>query len=444
MLVYFKELLGGRALRSISLLLGGGALAQIISIVSLPILSRIYLPSEFGIFAVFLSVVTLVSVVACLRFDVAISLPKSDKESRALFVLSCFFTAVVSFLTLGVVLGAGSVIEEYALYPVAWWMPLAILCTSLFSACQFYANKQRQFKDIAKARLLQASVCVLAQFFCGLYLGGSGSGLVIGYLFGCLFGAVFLFYLSVLPGFRFSFGFYYLVAIFKKYQKFPRYSVWESLANSAGVNLSLVFIAFMSGGADAGFFMMAMKLLGAPMSLLGGAVGQVYLSEASIAERVGELKKCTKKFIINLFKFGVGSLVFFSIVALKLVPYVLGSEWVRVGEVIIWMIPWFALQLIASPVSMIVYIKERQELMLALTVFGLIIRLGSVFFTSAFMPGYVLEIYAVASAIFYLACMILVLSVAQIGRRELFDLLVDNFHVPLLLSGLGCFLFLIF
>lgn len=62
-------------------LVGGTAIAQDLSVLSSPLLTRLYGPEAFGIIAIFTAITGIISVMACLRYEQAIMLPKRDEEA---------------------------------------------------------------------------------------------------------------------------------------------------------------------------------------------------------------------------------------------------------------------------------------------------------------------------------------------------------------------------
>ena len=77
--------------KNVLTLISGTTIAQGITIAISPILSRIYSPSDFGIFAAFSSVIAMISLIIGGRYEVAILLPKKDEDAANLFALSVFF-----------------------------------------------------------------------------------------------------------------------------------------------------------------------------------------------------------------------------------------------------------------------------------------------------------------------------------------------------------------
>jgi len=78
----------GSAMRHVSILAGGTTIAQGLNVAIMPVLSRIYSPSDFGVMAVFVSVTAILTELSGFRYHLAIPLPKQERYAKALIVLS--------------------------------------------------------------------------------------------------------------------------------------------------------------------------------------------------------------------------------------------------------------------------------------------------------------------------------------------------------------------
>lgn len=73
--------------KSIAVIFGGTAVAQLITILVLPVLARIYTPEDFSLLAVYAAVLGILLTVTCLRFKIAIPLPEKSSVAVNLLVL---------------------------------------------------------------------------------------------------------------------------------------------------------------------------------------------------------------------------------------------------------------------------------------------------------------------------------------------------------------------
>ena len=81
-------------------LVTGTTFAQIIAVLASPLLTRLYGPEAFGFLALSTSIITsIIRVVACMRYELAIMLPKTDEEAANLLGLSLLCVTVITGLT---------------------------------------------------------------------------------------------------------------------------------------------------------------------------------------------------------------------------------------------------------------------------------------------------------------------------------------------------------
>lgn len=417
-----KTLFQGSFVKNVSMLVGGTAFAQLITIILLPVLTRLYSPEDFGVLAVYLSFVALISVVSCLRLEIAIPIPKEDKDAVALFVLSLGSVVMITLLTaVGTILFSKPIDQatQGKLEGYVWLIPLSVFFSGIYAALQYWATRKKAFSLVAKTRLSQAIGGSSTQIGFG-YAGLAPLGLLIGQLVSMGAGIIGLsryFAKNNSPLLR-NITVSQLKSVFKQYDRFPKYSTWEAFANSGAIQIPVILIAYYAVSAEAGFLMLAMRLLSAPMSLIGGAVGQVYLAEASEKNYEGQLEQFTHNTVRALAKIGTPPILFAGMAAPFLIPIIFGEEWQRAGILIAWMSPWFLMQFITSPVSMALHITNNQKIAMLLQFFGLLLRVGCVVIAGLYYKDYIVEVYALTGLVFYSIYLYVVLHILQTHTKR--------------------------
>ncbi|WP_157608956.1 lipopolysaccharide biosynthesis protein [Variovorax sp. Root411] len=438
----FQSLNRAGFVRSVGVLVGGTAFAQAITILVLPLLTRLYTPLDFSLLAVFASILSIISVAACLRLEIAIPLPESDEDAANLLAVALCFCSAAATVTALVVWWVptqiAALIGQPALSPYVWLLPLGVWLASGYAAVQYWSTRKKRFGAIAKTRMTQAiggagtqvglGLAQLTPF--GLLLGqiiSSGAGLVG---LGC----------NALREDRFSIrkiSWAGMCQMLRRYDRFPKYSTFEAFANSASAQLPVIIIAASSVGPEAGYLMLAMRAMAVPMGLIGSAVSQVYLSRAPEELRAGRLANFTTQIIGGLGRSGIGPLVFAGIVSPVAFPLIFGSEWLRAGELVAWMTPWFVLQFLASPVSMTLHVTGNQRTALNLQLLGLALRVGAVGIAGWWVPAHVVEIYAISGFLFYALYLNVVALLSGIKGRDLYTALRESFWIILVWGAAG-------
>ena len=396
----------GGFLKAVSMLVGGTAFAQGIAILALPILTRLYTPSEFSLFAIYVSLLLTLSVASCLRFEIAIPIPEDDNEAIHLVVLAIVSNLLISLL-IGLIIWIFYseiilLLKQPDFNSLIWLVPVGVFFSGLYSTFQYWATRKKQFPIIAKSRMVQSISGVSVQFVMGA-IGFAALGLIVGQIFKVSAGIWQLlinFWHDANRVIRTT-TFHQLKKVFKKNNHFPKYSALEALANSAAIQLPIIIIAAFSLDAEAGFLMLAMQIMGIPLGLVGGAISQVYLAHAPEKYSVGELRGYTHHCVVQLLKIGVIPLIIICLSAIYVIPLIFGEAWRRTGEMIFWMFPWYVMQLISSPISMSLHIVRQQKIALLLQIFGLLLRVGGIIMVGVFLGDYLFEFYLLSSFLFY-------------------------------------------
>lgn len=424
MLSKFMGILKNRSdfFKSVSVLVTGTAFAQILMLLALPLLTRLYTPEEFNILAVYVSLLGVIAISACIGLDMAISMPESDEDAINIFSLAIFFACITSLLVVVALLlledqffidkGLGD------LLPYLWMLPVGVLLSASYSAVQFYAVRKKAFTEISKTRMLQSLATISTQVSFGS-LGVTPFGLLLGQMLNGGGGVLYLWKKTITKTNLLMVSRQSMKKMLIEYRRFPQFTALEMLANSAGIQIPILMIATLAAGPEAGFLILAMRVMQAPMGLIGGAIGQVYLSNAPNEHRQHNLGPFTKGIIDGLLKTGVGPIIFAGIVAPPIFSIIFGAQWERAGTLVAWMTPWFVFQFLASPISMSMHVKNLQQLMLLITLFGLVLRVGVLMYVSELSIGYLCEYYAISGAVFYIICFLIFSTCAGLTLAQL-------------------------
>jgi lipopolysaccharide exporter len=377
----WSKLPGGAFTRSVMTLASGTAIAQLLIVFATPVLTRLYTPADYGALAVYSSTLTVLVVLASLRYEAAIPLPEEDEVAGSLlaltFVLLGIMAALVSLL---VWLGGDvflTVVNVPALRPYRWLIPLGFIGAGAYQVLSYWAIRRREFGRVARTKLSQGAGQVVTQIALGV-AGAGAPGLLIGDVIGRAAGAGGLALLALRghPFARVTRA--SLVAVAARYRRFPLLTTWSGLLNVGSLQLPSILFSAGFGAAAAGLYALSFKMLVLPTMLVGQAVGQVFLSRAATLAREPErLRQLTERTALALF---AGGLPVFCAVALagpQLFGSVMGSRWEQAGRYAQVMAPWFAVWLVSSPLSGLLTVREWQGSALTFTAFEFALRLGA-------------------------------------------------------------------
>jgi len=402
----------GGFLKAVSVLVGGTAFAQLIGLICLPILTRLYSPDDYAVLGIYIAIVSILSVIACLRLEIAIPIPEKDEEAKSLLILSLltnFFIVLILYLILfflNPILQNFYIIKKLSIW--IWFVPLGVFLSGLYSALQYWSTRRKRFKDIAQTRMTQAICNNGASLSVGFFTGGFW-GLILGQLFSFSGGLLKLGYGTYKDVMQVKKN-TELKVVLHKYQDFPKYSTFEALANTSAIQLPLILIASFLVGPEVGYLMLAMKVLGIPMGLIGSAMSQVYLSHAPTYYQKGELFEYTISILKKILKLVILPFLILLIISPYIFGYIFGKEWASVGYYISAMVPWYFMQILSSPVSMSLHIVGKQKIALFLQIFGFFVRVILLLMVASYFNKGILVYYVLSGFLFYTIYMIVILA----------------------------------
>src|SRR5690606_28082706 len=139
--------------RNILTLLTGSTLAQAIPIAITPILTRIYTPSDFGVFAIFLAITTILGSIANGRYELAIILPEKEGDAINIAVLGIAICgAIFAFLLLLVILFNNQIVTLLGIEEIGGWLylvPFSVLFIGIFNILNYLNTRLSLYKNIA-------------------------------------------------------------------------------------------------------------------------------------------------------------------------------------------------------------------------------------------------------------------------------------------------------
>ena len=334
-----------------------------------PIVARLFAPEAFGVAALFTSIAGIISVVACLRYELSIMLPKTDGEAANLLGVSLFFVLIVTGISVLIIFFAGdtivSLLNSPELSKYLWLVPIAVFVTGIFTALNYWNSRTKHFGRLSTARVVSSVATQTTK------LGAGFSGFVSG---GVLIGTRILGQIVSTLGlggqiwrddgrlFKTNIRWKKMIAGLKRYKKFPVFSTWSALLNTASQQLPIWFLAFYFSPKIVGFYALGRTVLGMPMSLVGGAVSQVFFQKAAEAHnRTGNLPEVVEEVFKRLVSLGIFPILLLTLIGEDLFIVAFGARWAEAGVYMQILGLWLFFVFISSPISTLFSVLEKQS-----------------------------------------------------------------------------------
>lgn len=361
--------------RNVLTLMTGTSLAQAIPIAISPILTRLYSPEEFGRFALYMAVAMIASVLVTGRYELAILLPRQDRDALHITALAIVLSMVISTALLLIVIffaqPMAALLGDAALAPWLYWVPASTLLLGVYQSLNYWSNRKAQYKRLAISRTVQSTGVALTQMGSG-YAGGGAAGLVGGQISGQVLATSVLACLIWREDFRQirALKAARSLALAKKYINFPKYLIVAHGFNTASGQMPVLLLSALFNTTAAGFFTLTQRVMAAPMSLIANALGDVFRQEASQAYiHQGNCEEIYKKTFKRLLLISVAPFAIFFYVAPEFFAWAFGEQWRTAGEYARILTPMAFMQFITSPLSSMFMIAEKQWLDLAWQIF---------------------------------------------------------------------------
>lgn len=260
----------------------GVGLGPLVQLLATPLLARIFSPAEFGQLALFTSVVSILTVVSCLRYEGAIQVVEDAKVDSIIW--TTLFIVAMTFLTGMVGLQLSIVQHSFeSLYNLSGDIAWVAIVAAAAGIIMVASNLTMRTNRYAKNALLRSGASVL---FVAIALCGSGVSLLQANAIAfAIVGVIALSFLVV--NIR-KFSFSETLQISKQYIKYPILLAPTSLLDAVALTLPVLFISGSYGMESTGHYAQIQKLIGAPMLFAGLVAGQLFAKRSGELVRAGE------------------------------------------------------------------------------------------------------------------------------------------------------------
>ena len=374
-------------------LMSGSVIAQAITFAAMPVLSRLYSPSDFGVFAFYMSTVSLLCIIASGRYEMAVVLPKKRTTALNVLFLSLVVTSITCLLYLVLTLLFNKEIIR-AIGPTTnsnwiFFIPFSVWLLNFYQTLSYWWTRKNSYKVQAISRIGKSGVNVVVNIAIVFSLGSlAGLGLVWSNVI-ALLAALFILlqeFYRVERDWGRGVSLRRMLILAVKYKNFPFLNSPHALINALK-EIMVNFIILMKATGDAlGAYYFMISVMRVPVGIVGSALAQVYYSEATSIYNSGRsIRKFTMKLLSILALLGMIPAFLSYQFAQPVFIIVFGESWEIAGTYAKFITPYIYMHFIASPLGMVPLIVSRQKTAL---LWG---SLESVLFVAVFWFGLTIE-----------------------------------------------------
>jgi O-antigen/teichoic acid export membrane protein len=273
-------------MKSASVLISGTILAQLVSILLQPLIRRLFSPSDFGVFTVYMSIVGICAIFGSLKYDDAIVLPRSDKESINLLGLSLILNLTINIIIFIAFICAGKNLISFfnlpADFPAAVLLviPLGVFLSSSYSALNSWLIRKRKYVAVSVNKLVRRSFEGISQVSVAFFK--QSNGLIYSDIIGQAANVATVsiqvrrnkLNLNLLSWQKIRY-------VIKKYSEFPKFNLLPALMSTCSYLLPPIFVNKYFSSESAGFFDLAKMVLSIPLAFIAASFSSVLLQRIS-------------------------------------------------------------------------------------------------------------------------------------------------------------------
>jgi O-antigen/teichoic acid export membrane protein len=346
--------------------LGTGTLiAQGITFASIPIISRIYSPAEYGQLTFLLSTTGIFIPVVTLKIETLIITIAEENKMKNYFKFSIFISTVMSILI-------GTLFFAFLSVNNRNDQQINITISILFCAILFVQSitvltvqlslRARNYKNIAQSGVVQNASTNALQICLGK-IEPTAIILVASYFLGRILG--------ILPMAKLPINMYReskvksrKIAMFKTIVKENKYLIPAGILEVGNSSVIVFIIAIFFGYQYSGFVGLAQSLLLVPVTLFAGSFGSIVSAEFSAVNRdITKLITRKRELISEVIKpvlvIFIGYIIFFLTAANYLLAVVFNNDWDALSELIPFLTLPLGVYLLWNPFISLLYVEKR-------------------------------------------------------------------------------------
>jgi O-antigen/teichoic acid export membrane protein len=316
------------------------------------VLTKLYTPDHFGVLSIINSIVLILSSFATLNLDNAILIAKREDTFRLLRA-ALTIILIITLMSL-IVIAVINIVEfeiiakKYITY--LFFVPIWLFIYRTSFSLKETLIKHEKYGQISKGTVIKSLFANIFQISFSVVGTSSSLYLVLGRVLGELLGMMAFFNKQIFSELT-KFTLYTrknTLEMIKDYRDFVKYDYYQEIIAVFTQNLIIFVLGVFYTSTVVGVYSVAVKLLKAPINLLGENIRHVFMGNLTKKEpqhvKSFYLKTMGLLFAITIIPFSIIYLFSPQIFAL-----IFEGDWIKAGIYAKYLAPWFFLYLMAQP-----------------------------------------------------------------------------------------------
>jgi len=331
-------------------------LAQVLSLIATPFLTRLYSPADYGALTLFSSLSSVLLAFATLRFDWSVPNASSRAQAVALMVIGFIALSVIG-VTASVTLWLFASHLTFwrgfqALSPYLPVLPIALVGSGLQQLMQGWFIREGDLTAVSKSKITQGAVSLGLSIVGGILRTGAW-GLIVSSVVAVWVGIGTLFRHA--SGFKAVLGRLSRKRIKATYFCYLRESIVSTLValiNTASLTVTPVLLSQFYSAVEVGWYVFVLRFATTPVAMFTTAIGQSFWAEAASLVRTDPvaLQRLYLRLSRRLLMLGV-PVAIMCLLGPLYISFIFGEAWTPAGYILAALAPLVLGQIVASPLS---------------------------------------------------------------------------------------------
>lgn len=361
-------------------LLVGNTVSKLILTVGVFFLANYYGVDNYGIYASFLSYISIISVFATLSSENILIMLKDTKAIRNLF--SGVF--LISILIVFFLVSGTLIIKLINSSNLKLTQSLIILCGvgGILTAWNLTQNalftKYKLFIQTSTGFVIGAFITIISQSFF-LYFEVKETGLIYGSLLGLTIS--FFYYLKITKSRLSAINFQLVKQSIKQHIDIVKYGYLSGVINSIANNILPILILTYFTSQETGIYAMANKVLVTPVILLSSSFSIVFFQKSVSLYNFDKRKllNLTRKIVLSNAGLVLIFLVLINTIGVYFIDFFLNKNWHNIELYILILSFWIIARSTVNPVSTIVMVIKKNHYSLIFNIYLLLVNFIAIY-----------------------------------------------------------------
>ena len=425
---------------SVAILVSSQFISQLISFLTLPIVSRLYSETDYGNFAIFSSTTAIILGIGAIGLNSAIMAPKELNKSKDVFFAAFVIQSSILtfFFVLALLIAPFFKFFKISSFPYTITLILSYIYMIIYglnSLLIIYVNKLK----LNKLLFWNTLIGTLSTLFITIPLGYFKFGF-LGFVFASIVASIVIciqMMTQANPFYR-KLNFKEIISICKEYKDYIIYQFPSNWVNTFTLQLPNQIFSRAFGNTTLGGYAMSERMMGIPIRLIASPVTTIYFRHATQLVNEGkndELSNFTLSFALKFLKLAFIPVSLFMIFSKDIFGFVLGENWRIAGTIASIMSIQYVFKFIEQSFSYCLVVLGKQKINFFYSIIYFLVITISLFIGVFYFRKFIPAIICLTIGSLFMQIISLSLNFHYLGISKL------KYLIPFLLFILGVLAF---